>query len=900
MNTVRIGPKEKRFLDELEALFVGAKVDGDSGFVNLMRMKHGYFKSIRPKLMEAIDQRAERDSSFREELFDKLYTFFNRYFCESGSIYFRHLPAFSRTYERVYADGQDVALSWKTQMLYYVKSDVLARSMPVELSEEGKPQNTRRFYFDASEVEHKKNNERREFVFAFGEVKRATEGKVVHLNVAYSQGGKKTKTDDIIRKARKGGVSLSEDELQKAIGVFRRQTEADFFINKDARGFLREQFDLWMYQYIFEEETVFEEKRLNQLQTIKDIAYNIIDFIAQFEDELRRVWEKPKFVRSVNYVVTLDQLTDEVLDKVVKHKGAKAQTAEWIKLGMVADTFSVKAIFSGQKSIDNKNGATDAYKFLPLDTKYFKDLELEILDGLGNLDETLDGELVHSENWQALNSLQRRYKGRVRCIYIDPPYNTAATEIDYKNNYRHSSWLSLMQDRLLMSKRLLDVEKGFLCCTIDDAEQKILSQLIEYIYGEVAGTVSIRIKPSGRPIPNGFALSHEYALFARTNINNPVKRLPHSKEQIARYGKSDNKGDFFWEMFRKAGSNSNRKDRPTMFYPFFVNKKNNTVRLANMEYHENSQTYKLLENPTDDEVQVFPIKDDETEGCWYFGYDRAKKMTGEFKPVQQDEKSYKIYYRRRLNEGVQPTTHWSDSKYSATEHGTALLKSLFGKQEIFSYPKSIHAVKDCLNVSGASENSDDTFLDYFAGSGTTAHAVINLNREDGGNRKYLLVEMGDYFHTVLLPRIKKVVYSKDWKEGKPFSHEGVSHFLKYYTLEQYEEALRNSRYDDGEQLELDSTKSPFEQYVFFGDDKLAHAVKPLKNGKLKINLHDLYPDIDIAESLANILGKSIRQRTADTVTFADGTTEKTNLATMTEKEKRQFISLIKPYLWWGE
>ena len=138
-------------------MFTGAEVEGDSGFVNLMRMKRDYFRSIRPKLMERIDKRAEKDTAFREELFDKLYTFFSCYFCESGSIYFRHLSAFRKTYERVYADGQDVALSWKTRMLYYVKSDVLVRSMPVTLSEEGKPQNTRRFYFDASEVEHKKN-----------------------------------------------------------------------------------------------------------------------------------------------------------------------------------------------------------------------------------------------------------------------------------------------------------------------------------------------------------------------------------------------------------------------------------------------------------------------------------------------------------------------------------------------------------------------------------------------------------------------------------------------------------------------------------------------------------------------------------------------------------------------
>ena len=148
--------KEKRFLDALESLFTGAEVEGDSGFINLMRLKRGYFKSLRPKLVEAIDGRAAKDTDFREELFDKLHTFFSRYFCESGSIYFRHLPAFSKTYERVYIDGEDVALSWKTRMLYYVKSDVLVRSMPVKLEDKNNPTRTRLFYFDASEVEHKR------------------------------------------------------------------------------------------------------------------------------------------------------------------------------------------------------------------------------------------------------------------------------------------------------------------------------------------------------------------------------------------------------------------------------------------------------------------------------------------------------------------------------------------------------------------------------------------------------------------------------------------------------------------------------------------------------------------------------------------------------------------------
>lgn len=209
------GAKERRFLDALEALFTGAEVEGDSGFINLMRMKRGYFRSLRPKLMDAIDRRTKQESAFREELFDKLHTFFSRYFCESGSIYFRHLPAFAKTYERVYAEGADVALAWKTRMLYYVKSDVLVRSMPVTLDDEGEVGRVRRFYFDASAVEHKQNNERREFVFAFAKKERTPEGPVVHLKVGYSQKGRKTSPAAIVKQAKTApGVKVLKVNLR--------------------------------------------------------------------------------------------------------------------------------------------------------------------------------------------------------------------------------------------------------------------------------------------------------------------------------------------------------------------------------------------------------------------------------------------------------------------------------------------------------------------------------------------------------------------------------------------------------------------------------------------------------------------------------------------------------------
>ena len=159
--------------------------------------------------------------------------------------------------------------------------------------------------------------------------------------------------------------------------------------------------------------------------------------------------------------------------------------------------------------------------------------------------------------------------------------------------------------------------------------------------------------------------------------------------------------------------------------------------------------------------------------------------------------------------------------------------------------------------------------------------------------------MGEHFYSVILPRMKKVLAGHQSGISKQTDYKGGGVF-KYYALEQYEETLRNVHYQDGEQLEIDSAKSPFEQYVFFGDDKLAHACQFAKDDAIEINLQGLYPDVDVAETISNLLGKPIRRLDENQVTFADGTTEKINPKTMTEKEKLHFLSILKPALWWGE
>ena len=188
----------------------------------------------------------------------------------------------------------------------------------------------------------------------------------------------------------------------------------------------------------------------------------------------------------------------------------------------------------------------------------------------------------------------------------------------------------------------------------------------------------------------------------------------------------------------------------------------------------------------------------------------------------------------------------------------------------------------------------DMVLDYFAGSGTTLAVSQKMNR------KWIGVEMGEHFDSVILPRMKKVLSRDKSGVSKELDAYDGGGFFKYCGMEQYEETLQNARYDDGEQLELDSAKSPFEQYVFFSDDKFAHVVELLQEDGLSIGLDGLYNDIDIPESISIVARQAIKRITEDSVVLADGSAVKTDPAKMTVDEQRRFVSLIKPYLWWGE
>lgn len=808
---------EQKFMNALESIFVGAEIEGESGYVNLMKIKSKYFEEIKDKLLKLIDEQTRLFPEFREELFDKLYNFFSRYFSRTGSVYFTYTPFNERIYERVYKNDQDVALFWKTHMLYYVKSDVIYQSMKAEVDGIN-------FFFDVTKLEHKQNNEtRREIIFEFNDVKKIDNKKTIVLDVMYSTHGRKTKNDDILRKARKKDIDCPEETLNKAIRVFKQQSEVDYFINKNAKAFLEEQFDLWMYHYIFKEENVFTEKRIKQLQVLKKVAYAIIAFIAQFEDELVKVWNKPKFVLNSNYVITKDKILeqnngDKVLKKLLKSNGINEQINEWKKLDIVDNSFKKEDILN------------EKYKHLPFDTKYFKKVELDLLGLFDSLDECLDGWLIHSENYQALNTILPKFEEKIQTIYIDPPFNLESSDqFLYRTNYKDASWATLIENRLRIAKEWLN-KNGKIFIRCDYHGNWIIRCLMEDIFGNENFRNELIINKSNK----------------QGAIN---KRFNPATETLFLYSKVAS--SLINPQFRKR------------------NKQRGWLEMHSPKENKNSHTV------TFDGKQFVAPKGRH----WSFAQETINKLASEnrirvinkrYIDVYGNEQNEMLEYLMSENETIE--SDWTDIPgYSTTTS--------------FQTENSEKLLSRVINT-GSDEK--DFVLDYFLGSGTTTAVAHKLHR------KWIGIEMGEHFYTITLPRMKKVLaydksgISKNEDVKEIYSKDNAGGFFKYYDLEQYEETLRNIAYKDGQIHMHDLNRSPFEQYIFLRDEKMAKCVD-VKENEVKVDLKKLYPNIDVAETLSNLTGKWIKKITKDYVEFEDGTKESL---------KNPDYKLIKPLIWW--
>ena len=371
---------------------------------------------------------------------------------------------------------------------------------------------------------------------------------------------------------------------------------------------------------------------------------------------------------------------------------------------------------------------------------------------------------IEGDNLEVLKILQESYLNRLKLVYLDPPYNTGK-DLIYKNDYSqddkeylidsgavdehglkvirnsdtngkyHSNWLTMMYPLLKLSRNLL-MKDGLVCLAIDHFEVNTLISICDEIFGFTnrIGIIAIRNNPAGRSTAKGVSITHEYALIYGKSSNSIINRLPRNQKQIDRYDQNDELGAFEWVNFRKPGSK--RIESPKMYYPIYASEIG--IRIPKMDWDDSNSDWIIHEQPLHNERVIFPIDDNNKQRRWRWSIARTKDELRELEFRNKGDK-YQIYLKARMpNDGVLPNTWWDDKKYSSTAYGANLLKDLFGELQVFSYPKSIYTMEDILRIC---LKPNDTVLDIFSGSATTAHAVLNINSKENNELKYILTQL---------------------------------------------------------------------------------------------------------------------------------------------------------------
>ena len=782
--------------------------------------------------------------ALESEVYDHLYSFFRRYYSEGD---FLAKPVYKPGVYAIPYEGEEVKLHWANRDQYYIKTSEYLRDYAFRLrpDDEEKPMRVHLRLVDAPEDEHgnikPSGDKDRVFILAPGgesgrdfiveensELKigfeyrpaeitdwpeESREGKknpptqkdligfATERVLAIDNNGLKEWIDELSSPhVRADGETTGYSCLEVHLKRYTARNTFDYFIHKDLGTFLRRELDFYIKNEVMhlddvENETAPRvEQFLSKIKVIRSIAGKIIDFLAQLEDFQKKLWLKKKFVVETNYCITLDRIPEEFYPDIAANV---AQREEWVRLFAI-DKIGADLIQPGYSEPLTVEFLR-AHPALVLDSRHFEDdFTEQLIEATGNLEEQTDGVLVHGENFQALNLLRECYSEGIKCIYIDPPYNTDAGPILYKNGYRNSSWMSLIENRLVKAKSLLS-EEGVFCVTIDDYQVHELIGICNELFGRSnqLGLAVIRNNPSGRSTVKGFSVCHEYAYFYQNTEWATISRLPRSEKQLMRFTYEDGI-QVDWRNFRKdGGAVTHRAARPKQFYPIYVKPTEKTLRIPNMAWDNSRRSWNVLEEPSESEIVIWPIDENGRERVWSLNRTSALERLQDLE-VRMDKKGEIQIYRKHIpSEGVLPRSWWDKKTYAAREYGSAALANLFGESAAFSFAKSPFAVQDCIWISGLDKESNDYVLDFFAGSGTTSHATINLNREDGGRRRFILVEIGEYFDTVLLPRIKKVVFTPEWKKGKPTRMateqevERSPSLIKIIRLESYEDTLNN-------------------------------------------------------------------------------------------------------------
>lgn len=414
---------------------------------------------------------------------------------------------------------------------------------------------------------------------------------------------------------------------------------------------------------------------------------------------------------------------------------------------------------------------------------HHKDVPYKVLERKYSFDESgmhkedihSNNMIIHGDNLEALKSLLPQYEGKIKCIYIDPPYNTGNEGWIYNDNVndpkikkwlgevvgkegedlsRHDKWLCMMYPRLVLLQKLL-ADDGAIFISIDDNEKDYLKLICNEIFGAnyYMGTIVRATGQTTGQDSSGLGSSFDYVLVYSKSCDYIFGGLPLTEHDLKRFKNEDDRGNYAYDQLRKTGSNDRREDRPNMYYAIINPDGEELYPTATAGYDSRWRVEKKTYNKLVEDDLIFWKKTKRNnEEVWW---------------------PYVKYYAEGRTK--RPSPLWTEIE--GNKKASRDVKSILGVDCKFDYPKPIEMIDRILKI--ASVGKEDIVLDSFAGSGTTAHAVLNMNKSDGGNRRFILVEMGDYADTITAERVKRVI--NGYGEGKN-AVEGTGGNFSYYEL----------------------------------------------------------------------------------------------------------------------
>lgn len=824
-------------------------------------------------LRAAIAGASSGASDHENAVFSHLLAFFSRYYDKGDFISQRRYKG--DTYAIPYA-GEEVLLHWANKDQYYTKSGEAFSNYGFKLAD-GRAVRFQLIAADTAKDNRKDNDKDRRFALAeartvtriddegeaFEEeiVPIAEEDGDLVIRFEYRAFPAKTKQESLVDAAvqavladeavKASWLDLTtraptdknpqRTVLEKHLTTYTQKNTADYFIHKDLGTFLRRELDFYIKNEAMNLDDVQDAKsfaaieaNLRMIQCLRQIARDLITFLASIEDFQKKLWLKKKFVVAAHYCVTLDRVPEALYDRIAANPG---QWAQWHDLGM-RDSAALGT------AADLK-----AHPYLMVDTALFDAaFRADLLKAIPDLDASMDGLLAHGDNFQALTLLTERYREKVKCVYIDPPYNTSSSSIPYKNTFKHSAWATMMNNRISKLAPLMP-QDGAIFVSIDKHERTGLEHVLDLNLGDENHVEELiwSMNTNNSQAPN-YSTNHEYVLVyakdrvlaeqdksmfrepkpgfaevmelvAKLNptyppineIESELKKLYHDhliayREEVEADGLDwdDEKKNDPWkglynysnaEYRDSSGRIVDERQAAELKAKIWIWQEGDLSMPATKQSptvhdpdHPNYRWYKPLHPVTKREAP-------HPKSGWKLAHERDPENPGKrsLKALDADGRiawgpdETKVPRIKRMLHEVE--TNVGKSVFNDYSDGEKQTHALFNRSGVFLAPKHANFVARFV-LHATKPNS--TVLDCFGGSGSTGHAVLTTNRIDGGKRKYVLVEQGDYFNTVIKPRMQKVVYSADWKAGKPTGKEsGISHAFKVLKIESYEDTLNN-------------------------------------------------------------------------------------------------------------